>query len=185
MSYFYDFNEQGFLHSGLHDIPKSAIAISEEQYHVLLKGLNKGQVIVLKAGELVLEEKAEQAVKFDLNFAKTQLIGKIADKTDRLKEGLMHGYPQTEIDSFYRQEQEARAYLADNTAKADMLSQIATVRNIPLELLAQAVVRKADQFAAVIGTILGQKQQFEDRIEKAKTAKALSKIEEEVEQWSI
>ena len=42
---------------------------------------------------------------------KESLIAQLASKTDALKAGLLVGYPQTEIDSFYRQEKEALAHL--------------------------------------------------------------------------
>lgn len=133
-------------------------------------------------GKFVVDE---QAVEIDLNSAKQALIRKITEKTDRLKSSLTASYPQTEIESFYRQEQEAREFLAGKIETPEMLSQIAKVRNLPLNLLAQAVVRKADQLAGIIGAILGQKQKLEAKAEKADNLEMLAEIETEVEQWSI
>lgn len=132
-----------------------------------------------------IEEMPEQAVEISLENAKQALLSKIAAKTDRLKEVLTGNYPQTEIDSFYRQEQEARAFLSGENSTPEMLTSIAKIRNLPLELLAQAVVRKADKLAGVIGEILGQKQRLETKADNAKTLKALAKIEKEVEQWTL
>lgn len=186
MSYFYDTTENTFLHSAIHEhIPKTAIAISDEQHAELLDGLNSGKSIENQNGKLVLVDKPKQAVEIDLNSAKQALIRKIAEKTDRLKANLTASYPQTEIESFYRQEQEARAFLAGELDNPEMLSQIAKVRNLPLNLLAQAVVRKADQLAGVIGAILGQKQKLEGKVEKAENLETLAEIDSEVEQWSI
>lgn len=141
--------------------------------------------VLNEKGELAETEKPVQAVEITLESAKSALIRKIAEKTDRLKSSITASYPQTEIDSFYRQEQEARAFLNGEIANPEMLSQIATVRNLPLATLAQAVVRKADQFALVIGVILGQKQLFESHVNNAQSLDELNEIQNEVEKWSI
>lgn len=142
-------------------------------------------VLNVETGEISEKINPVQAVEITLESAKTALISKIAEKTDRLKSSITASYPQTEIDSFYRQEQEARAFLNGEIANPEMLSQIAKVRNLPLTTLAQAVVRKADQFALVIGVILGQKQLFESHVNNAQSLDELNEIQSEVEQWSI
>ncbi|STP02633.1 hypothetical protein [Haemophilus parainfluenzae] len=61
---------------------------------------------------------------------KEGLLNKLADKADQLKNSLLVGYPQTEIESFYRQEKEALAWQADHNTPTPMLSQIARVRGV-------------------------------------------------------
>lgn len=116
---------------------------------------------------------------------KEELLNKLADKADQLKNGLLVGYPQTEIESFYRQEKEALAKQANPKAETPMLEQIARVRGVPLDLLIEKVIEKSNQFAVAIGIIIGKRQQFEDRLLALKTPEELTALEQEIEQWQF
>ena len=116
---------------------------------------------------------------------KEGLLNKLADKADKLKSGLLVGYPQTEIESFYRQEKEALAKQANPKAETPMLEQIARVRGVPLDLLIEKVIEKSNKFAVAIGIIIGKRQQFEDRLLALKTPEELTALEQEIEQWQI
>ena len=116
---------------------------------------------------------------------KEGLLNKLADKADQLKNGLLAGYPQTEIESFYRQEKEALAWQADHNTPTPMLSQIAQNRGVPFEILVEKVIEKSAQFAVVIGIIIGQRQAFEDRLLALKTPEELTALEQEIEQWQF
>lgn len=155
---------------------------------------------VLHTGKLVLVDKQPtpahewdgkawviSPAKISALFAeqKESLIAQLANKTDTLKEGLLVGYPQTEIDSFYRQEKEALAWQADHNAETPMLKQIALLRGVPFEILVQKVIEKSEMFAMVIGAIIGQRQQLEDRILTATKPEELETIKNEVETWQL
>lgn len=204
MSYFYDIPTQGFFLEGLHkDIPRTAIKLTDIQYKALIDGQAQGkQIIANKTGNLVLIDPQPSAAH-ELNldtltwgisaekqtalFAqqKEGLLNKLADKADQLKNGLLVGYPQTEIESFYRQEKEALAWQADHNTPTPMLSQIARVRGVPLDILISKVIEKSAQFAVAIGIIIGQRQAFEDRLLALKTPEELTALEQEIEQWQF
>ena len=116
---------------------------------------------------------------------KEGLLNKLADKADQLKNGLLAGYPQTEIESFYRQEKEALAWQADHNTPTPMLTQIAQNRGVPFEILVEKVIEKSAQFAVVIGIIIGQRQAFEDRLLALKTPEELTSLEQEIEAWTF
>lgn len=116
---------------------------------------------------------------------KEGLLNKLADKADQLKNSLLAGYPQTEIESFYRQEKEALSWQADHNTPTPMLSQIARVRGVPLDMLISKVIEKSAQFAVAIGIIIGQRQAFEDRLVALKTPDDLTALEQEIEQWQF
>ena len=201
--YFYDSNINGFLVDGVHDIPASAKQLSDELYHSLLNGQSQGkQIIADKTGQpALIEPQPSAAHELNLDtltweisaekqtalFAqqKEGLLNKLADKADQLKNGLLAGYPQTEIESFYRQEKEALAWQADHNTPTPMLSQIARVRGVPLDLLIEKVIEKSAQFAVAIGIIIGQRQAFEDRLLALKTPEELTSLEQEIEQWQF
>ncbi|MEH6649992.1 MAG: hypothetical protein V7707_08220 [Motiliproteus sp.] len=91
--------------------------------------------------------------------AKLALINAAADNEMM---SMLATYPPTEVTSWDKQEQEARAYLADNTATTPLLAAIAAARGLPLATLAERVVVKADLFAVQSGAIFGQRQALED-----------------------
>lgn len=204
MSYFYDVSTAGFFLEGLHkDIPHTAIKLTDIQYKALIDGQTQGkQIIADKTGNLVLIDPQPSAAhvlnldtltweispeKQTALFAqqKEGLLNKLADKADQLKNSLLVGYPQTEIESFYRQEKEALAWQADHNTPTPMLSQIARVRGVPLEVLIEKVIEKSAQFAVAIGIIIGQRQAFEDRLLALKTPEELTSLEQEIEQWQF
>lgn len=116
---------------------------------------------------------------------KESTLNNLADKADAIKNGLLAGYPQTEIESFYRQEKEALAWRADNNAETPMLKQVAMVRGVPFDVLVEKVIEKASQFAVAIGVIIGQRQAFEDRLLAINTLEELTALEKEIEEWKF
>ncbi|EFX90480.1 hypothetical protein HMPREF0027_2465 [Actinobacillus ureae ATCC 25976] len=119
--------------------------------------------------------------------AKSYLLHQLTDKADRFKAQILVGYSQAEIDSFYRQEREAREWKVNNQAKTPMLSQIVESRpEIPsLAVLVEKIIEKADTFSAVMGGIIGKKQAIETQIELAKNNEELTACEQEIEQWQL
>ena len=201
--YYYDKKTNGFLVQGVNLIPEGAINITDEYYQQLLSGQSQGkQIIVDKEGNpILIDQQPSAAHQLNLDtltweisaekqtalFAqqKESLLNKLADKADQLKNSLLAGYPQTEIESFYRQEKEALAWQADHNTPTPMLSQIARVRGVPLEILIEKVIEKSAQFAVAIGIIIGQRQAFEDRLLALKTPEELTALEQEIEQWQF
>lgn len=184
-------------------VPEGAVEISQDKYIELLNGQAQGkQIVSNKQGEPVLIE-LQPSPAHELNldtltweispekqtalFAqqKEGLLNKLANKADQLKNGLLAGYPQTEIESFYRQEKEALAWQADHSTSTPMLSQIARVRGVPLDVLIEKVIEKSAQFAVAIGIIIGQRQAFEDHLLALKTPEELTSLEQEIEQWQF
>lgn len=202
--YFYDKESQGFYIDGLHkNIPKTAVEINAETYQSLIAGQEAGkQIVTDKTGNPVLidpQPSTEHALNLDtltweisaekqtvlFENKKNTLLDKLADKADKIKSSLLIGYPQTEIESFYRQEKEALAWQADNKVDTPMLKQIARVRGIPFDVLVEKVIEKASQFAVAIGVIIGQRQAFEDRLLATKTPEELTALEKEIEEWKF
>ncbi|HDR1692665.1 hypothetical protein QQW93_06410 [Pasteurella multocida] len=128
-------------------------------------------------------DKAKQ--KEQLNAEKTRLVLFTANKVDEMKSALLSGYPQAEIDSFYKQEKEALAYKEDKNAETPMLKIIAQTRGVPFELLVEKVLEKSSQFSHAMGAIIGQRQKFEDRILATESIEDLTVIENEVKEWQF
>lgn len=204
MSYFYDVSTKGFFLEGLHsEIPRTAIKLTDQQYKEFIDGQAQGkQIIADKTGHPVLID-PQPSETHELNLdtlrweistekqaelftdKKNYLLDKLANKADEIKSNLLVGYPQTEIESFYRQEKEALAWKADNKADTPMLKQIARVRGIPFDILVEKVIEKASQFAVAIGVIIGQRQAFEDRLLTLSSQKELDALKKEIEEWTF
>ena len=111
---------------------------------------------------------------------KNNLMQLIANKTDNFKSQYLAGYSQAEIDSFYRQEREAR-----NELPLMLLTEIFEGRDDlkSVDELKKKVIEKADLFAIIMGKLFAIKQGFETHIEKAQTMEELDKIEEDINKW--
>lgn len=182
-------------------IPEGAVAILDEQYIALLEGQAQGkQIVADKSGSPILLAPqpspahdwngSEWVISPEKQTAylaqrKKTILSQLANRADQLKNGLLVGYPQTEIESFYRQEKEALAKQANPKAETPMLEQIARVRGVPLDVLIEKVIEKSNQFAVAIGIIIGKRQQFEDRLMAIATLEALEQLEQEVSEWQF
>lgn len=77
---------------------------------------------------------------------------------------LTAGYPQTEIDSWSKQESEARAYIADNDAETPWLKSASLARSINMGTLAAMIIQNADALAPLHGALTGKRQARRDAI---------------------
>ena|SRR5687768_1655286 len=78
---------------------------------------------------------------------------------------LVAGYPPHEIDSWPKQETEARAWLADNTKPTPWLDSAATARGLPKAEFIAKVIEQADALAPMHGALSGKRQYLRDRID--------------------
>jgi len=175
---------------------------TQAQIDEISESITNGGAVWVENGEVKCSGKApsnyhtfnDKTKKFELSKTKQaefierkkeNLLNELANKADKLKSNLLIGYPQTEIESFYRQEKEALAWQANNKADTPMLKQIARIRNIPFEVLVQKVIEKSEQFALSVGVIIGQRQAFEDRLLAKNTLEELTALEKEIEEWKF
>ena len=117
------------------------------------------------------EEEAER-----LADAKSTKLSEINAAADRTIATLTATYPDREISTFDKQESEARDWTADNTAPTPLLSALAQARGIPLSDLVGRVLAKADDFAVASGSIIGQRQALEDRLDACTTVEEVQGI---------
>ena len=201
MNYFFDKTTESFFVEGINQIPTGAIPVSEKDYQALIDGRSNGRKIIIDRnnklsltppmpGEEYIWNGSEWIVSNEkqielFNERKDSLIRKLANKADAIKSELLAGYPQTEIDSFYRQEKEALAWRTDKNSETPMLKQIARIRGIHFDMLVQKVLEKSEQFALAVGVIIGQRQAFEDRLLATKSIEELTTLEKEIKEWKF
>ena len=111
-----------------------------------------------------------------LQEAKAAKLTEINAAADRAIATLTATYPDREIATFDKQEAEARAYTADPTAPTPLLSALSKARGVPLDELARRVLVKADAFAVASGSIIGQRQALEDRLDACTTVEEVEAL---------
>ena len=126
--------------------------------------------------EMVTEEQPYVPPVPTLDEVKAAKLSEINAAADRAIATLTATYPDREISTFDKQESEARAYAADATASTPLLSALAQARGIPLDELVRRVLAKADAFAVASGSIIGQRQALEDRLDVCTTVEEVQSI---------
>ena len=119
--------------------------------------------------EMVTEEEPYVPPVPTLEEAKAAKLAEINAVADKAIATLTATYPDREIATFDKQEAEARAYAADPTAATPLLSALSQARGMELPELVRRVIAKADAFAVVCGSIIGQRQALEDRLDACET----------------
>ena len=126
--------------------------------------------------EMVIEEKPYVPPVPTLKDVKADKLSEINAAADKAISTLTAAYPDREIATFDKQEAEARAYAADPTASTPLLSALSQARGIELPELARRVIAKADAFAVASGSIIGQRQALEDRLDTCTTVEEVQAI---------
>lgn len=90
---------------------------------------------------------------------------------------ILRDYPEAETKTWDKQEQEARAWAADNTATAPLLTEIANARGLTLAELVPRVIAKADAWMQLSGAATGKRQALEEQIEAATTVEEVEAIQ--------
>jgi hypothetical protein len=92
------------------------------------------------------------------------LLAQINASCETAMQEVKAGYPESEVLSWAKQEEEARAFMADELAATPLLDALATARGLDKSELASRVIAKADLFATVSGTVIGKRQALEDAL---------------------
>ena len=78
---------------------------------------------------------------------------------------IVGSYPANEVSSWAKQETEARAYQANNSAATPLLDALASSRSVNKTELVTRIIAKADLFAGISGTLIGRRQGLEDDLD--------------------
>lgn len=111
-----------------------------------------------------------------LDEAKAAKLAEINAQCDALLKSLVATYPETEQQTFYKQDAESAAYLADASAKTPFLTGLAAARGISLEEMVHRVRAKTDAFVALSASVCGQRQAMEDALDACETVEAVQAL---------
>lgn len=111
-----------------------------------------------------------------LTTKKSQKLDEINATYQQAIATLTHTYPDDERLTFDKQEQEARAWLADNSTSTPFVDALAAGRQMDKAELVNRIIAKADAFAIASGLLTGQRQRYEDLLDVAETAEEVEAI---------
>lgn len=83
---------------------------------------------------------------------------------DAAVHALTAGYPQTEIDSWSKQESEARAWQLNRNSPTPWIDAAATARDITRDAMAVLILNNANLLAPLHGALTGKRQSLRDAI---------------------
>lgn len=119
---------------------------------------------------------SEEELSKELERAKSEKLEKVNSIFNNKMKSLVSSYPEMEIATFYKQEEEARLIINNEEPKTNMLASLAEQRGIELKDLAQKIINKSNEFATASGYVLGQRQKIEDQINSANNVAELDAI---------
>lgn len=145
------------------DPPVGAVQVTIADFALLRSGRGKYKFI---NGVLVDNlDLARRLQTRQIEAAYVNAIGVIASQ-----------YPETERNSWAKQEQEARAWIADNTALTPLLSALTSARGDTLSVIAGKVITNADAYAVYAGAIIGKRQALLKQVDNATTKAGIESI---------
>ena len=124
-------------------------------------------------------EYSEDSFEFDSNYTykiennevvKTErndnsyLLSKANADFETAISSLTSSVPISEISTWTKQEQEARAYLLDSNASTPFIDAICLARDCDKSYLVGKIIEKADAYAIAVGTLTGIRQKLEKEI---------------------
>ena len=124
-------------------------------------------------------EYSEDSFEFDSNYTykiennevvKTErndnsyLLSKANADFETAISSLTSSVPASEISTWTKQEQEARAYLLDSNTSTPFIDAICLVRDCDKSYLVGKIIEKADAYTIAVGTLTGIRQKQEDKL---------------------
>lgn len=109
--------------------------------------------------------------------ARDSMLIQLNDAYSDVMANIISQYPEAEMITWDRQDQEAAAYTHDpDNAQTPFLSKLAQTRGMPLSELVPRVIAKSAAWIEMSGAATGARQRVEDQINAAETVDALRNI---------
>lgn len=126
--------------------------------------------------DMVTEELPPTPYEPTLEELKTAKLTEINAAYDNAVSLLVADYPSSELLTFDKQEAEARAWTADQSADTPLVDALALGRGMDKAELVSRILTKADAFAVATGYLTGLRQKYEDRLGLAQSAEEVAAI---------
>jgi hypothetical protein len=155
-------------------LPADVIEIGDDQHAALLAAQAAGHVIMpsTEGAPVAIDPRSLWTLDEIKAVKLAELSAAFSDRMSVVKAG----YPLDEIQSWFDQKSEAVAYTADKTAWTPLLSAMAAARGIAVADLASRVIANSVNYSAAAGALIGKRQKYEDAVNAAADAAAVSAI---------
>ena len=114
--------------------------------------------------------------ELSLEEVKAAKLAEINAGCDAILKQAVSGYPETEQQTFYKQDAESAAYLENPETETPFLTILAAARGIDLETMVTKVRAKTDAFSRLSAFICGQRQAMEDELDACASVEAVQTI---------
>lgn len=138
-----------------------------------------------KANPDKVTEEKEEIYKSSIEELKKLKLDEINNEYNTAASLLVVTYPEIELLTFDKQEQEARAWLEDNSIETPLVDALAEGRQIEKADLVNRIINKSDLFAIQTGYLTGQRQKYEDQLELATTKEEIEAIIPEYKYYEV
>lgn len=174
---------------------ENALEISEELHIKLIEGQSQGKQIMpneegfpiltepaptpyhtWNGSEWTLSDTQQQAV---ISAEKSAKLSEINTKAQAFVNELarIDETPEFERETWSIQREEVKAWFEGNAEETPTLALIAQARGVPLDVLRQKAYEKAKAYQTVAAVVAGQRQAYEDRLNRAETLEQIRAIE--------
>ena len=174
------------INNGTYTFPSPDDVSVPEEIHKELDELYKQIEEYANANQNKVTIKDEpDIIELSIEELKENKLKEINYKYDIATSSLVSTYPQTELLTFDKQEQEARAWLKDNNVETPLIDALAEGRQIDKADLVNRIINKSDLFAIQTGYLTGQRQYYEDQLELATTKEEIEAIIPEYKYYEV
>lgn len=126
--------------------------------------------------ERVQQEPEIEDVPPTLEEVKAAKLAEINAGCDAILKQAVSGYPETEQQTFYKQDAESAAYLENPETETPFLTILAAARGIDIANMVTKVRAKTDAFSRLSAFICGQRQAMEDELDACASVEAVQTI---------
>lgn len=138
-----------------------------------------------KANPDKVTEEKEEIYEPSIEELKKLKLAEINNEYNTAASLLVVTYPEIELLTFDKQEQEARAWLEDNNIETPLIDALAEGRQINKADLVNRIINKSDLFAVQTGYLTGQRQYYEDQLGLAQTKEEVEAIIPEYRYYEV
>ena len=103
----------------------------------------------------------------ELDLLKELTLEKLNDIYEYYASQIVKQYPNREVETFRKQVEEAKKYIADNTASVPFIENLAIERGLTVAEMADKILAKDAQFSELSGQLTGKRQRLEKEVKNA------------------
>ncbi len=131
----------------------------------------------LEAYEMVFNEASQPNAQIEFKYLQIVALNVLNERYELAMDTILGNTPKKEVDTWTKQEEEAKAWAADNKAPTPYIDAVLSTRSdITKEIFIQKVLEKSNSFLVESGETMGRFQVLRARLENATKLSELQDI---------